>query len=95
MHKLTPPLQATVAKPPYALGETVHASLPARRYRNGSMANAYWTYQDGLAQKEEAKDSGEFVTFEFSKAAGMKPGHHNVEIGVDDKPVGIVDFVVQ
>ncbi len=88
--------QATAAKPAYALGDTVYASLPAGRYRKGSTANVYWTYQDGLSQKEEAKDiSGEFVTFEFGKADGMKPGKYNVEIGVDDKPVGIVDFVVQ
>ena len=88
--------QATAAKPAYALGDTVYASLPAGRYRKGSTANVYWTYQDGLSQKEETKDiSGEFVTFEFNKADGMKPGKYNVEIGVDDKPVGIVDFVVQ
>lgn len=88
--------QATAAKPTYAIGDTVYASLPARRFRNGSTVNVYWTYQDGLSQKEEAKEiSGEFVTFQFSKADGMKPGKYNVEIGVDDKPVGIVDFVVQ
>lgn len=88
--------QAASPKPVYAVGETVYASLPARRYRSGSTVNVYWTYQDGLSQKEETKKvSGEFVTFEFSQADGMKPGKYNVEIGVDDKPVGIVDFVVQ
>ena len=88
--------EAAMPKPAYAIGDTVYASLPARRYRKGSTANVYWTYQDGLSQKEETKEiSGEFVTFAFSKADGMKPGKYNVEIGVDDKPVGIVDFVVQ
>lgn len=88
--------QATAPKTVYAVGDTVYASLPARRYRNGSKANVYWTYEDGLSQKDETKEiSGEFVTFKFSKADGMKPGKYNVEIGVDDKPVGIVDFVVQ
>lgn len=88
--------QAATPKAVYAVGDTVYASLPARRYRNGSSANVYWTYEDGQSHKEETrKISGEFVTFEFSKADGMKPGKYNVEIGVDDKPVGIVDFVVQ
>lgn len=88
--------QAAAPKPVYALGDKVYASLPARKYRAGSTANVYWTYQDGLSQKEESKAiAGDFVTFEFSKADGMKPGKYNVEIGVDDKPVGIVDFVVQ
>ncbi len=88
--------KAATPKPVYAVGDTVYASLPAGRYRRGSTANVYWTYEDGLSQKEETKEiSGEFVTFEFSKADGMKQGKYNVEIGVDDKPVGIVDFVVQ
>lgn len=88
--------KASAPKPVYATGDTIYASLPAGRYRSGSTVNVYWTYEDGSSHKDETKEiSGQFVTFQFSAADGMKAGKYNVEIGVNDKPVGIVDFVVR
>ena len=86
----------TAGKRTYATGDTVYASMPTRGQPAGATAQVYWTYQDGLTHKEESKPvTGEYLNFQFSQADGMKPGKYNVEIDVNDKPVGIVDFTVQ
>lgn len=89
--------QATAPKAGYAIGDTIHASLPGGKYPNGAIARIYWTYaKDGISHKEEEKKvSSGPVSFEFSKADGMKPGKYNVEIDVNDRPVGIVDVEVK
>ena len=85
---------ATGAKPAYAMGDTVYASMSAKG-RSGT-AKVYWTAPNGLSAKEEEKPlSGENVNFQFSRADGMKAGKYNVEIDVDGVPAGIVDFTVQ
>lgn len=84
-------------KASYALGDTLYASIPGGKYPNGAIARVYWTYAaDGTSHKEEEKTVGSGATnFEFGQADGMKAGKYNVEIHVNDKPVGIVDMVVQ
>lgn len=90
---LGPDQAASAPKPSYSLADTVYAS--ARTSGRGT-AYVYWTYEDGISHKDEQKPvSGNIVSFEFNQADGMKPGKYNVEIGVDDKPIGIVDFVVR
>ena len=70
--------------------------MPTKGHAPGAKGYVYWTYQDGRTHKEEAKPvAGEFLSFQFSQADGMKPGKYNVEIDINDKPVGIVDFTVQ
>ena len=87
---------ATAAKRNHSLNDTVYASARVGGAASGSTAYVYWTYQDGMSHKEEQKPvSGSIVNFDFKRADGMKAGRYNVEIGVDDKPIGIVDFVVQ
>lgn len=88
---------ATSPKASYALGDTVYASIPGGKYPNGAIARVYWTYAaDGTSHKEEEKTVGSGATnFEFGQADGMKAGEYNVEIHVNDKPVGIVDVVVK
>ncbi len=84
---------AASPKPGYSTSDTIYAST---RTRGTGTAYVYWTYEDGIAHKEEQKQvTGNTVTFDFSQKDGMKPGKYNVEIGVDDKPLGIVDFVVR
>ena len=64
--------------------------------RAGAIARVYWTYQDGTSDKEEEKPvAGDIVNFSFSQADGMQPGAYNVQIDIDDVPVGIADFQVQ
>lgn len=85
------------AKTSYSVGDTVYASMPVRGHAAGAEAGVYWTYQDGNTHKEERKPipaGAEFMNFQFSRADGMKPGKYNVQIDVDLKPVGIVDFKV-
>lgn len=91
---LDPSGAAAGAKPAYSTADTVYASLSAKG-RTGT-AKVYWTAPNGLSAKEEEKAlSGENVSFEFSRADGMKAGKYNVEIDVDGVPAGIVDFTVQ
>ncbi|GAB1406563.1 hypothetical protein MASR1M8_04820 [Thermomonas brevis] len=90
---LGPDQAASAPKPSYSLADTVYAS--ARTSGRGT-AYVYWTYEDGISHKEEQKPvTGNTVSFDFKQADGMKAGKYNVEIGVDDKPIGIVDFVVR
>ena len=85
---------ATGAKPAYAAGDTVHASLSTKG-RSG-VAKVYWSGADGLSVKEEEKPvSGDNVNFQFSRADGMKPGSYTVGIDVDGVPAGIMDFTVK
>lgn len=88
---------ATAAKPAYSLNDTLYASLPAGRFPAGGIARVYWTYaKDGMSHKEEEKTIGSGpVLFQFSKADGLRAGEYNVQIDVNDRPVGIVDMVVQ
>lgn len=88
---------ATAAKPTYSLNDTLYASLPAGRFPAGGTARVYWTYaKDGLSHKEEEKKIGSGpVLFQFSKADGLRAGEYNVQIDVNDRPVGIVDMIVQ
>lgn len=90
------PDQAAISpKPAYAAADTVYASASAAG-RAGAIARVYWTYQDGTSDKEEEKPvAGDIVNFSFSQADGMQPGAYNVQIDIDDVPVGIADFQVQ
>jgi predicted small lipoprotein YifL len=88
---------AAAPKPSYSVSDTLYASLPAGRFPAGGTARIYWTYaQDGTSHKEEEKTIGSGpVTFQFSSADGLKAGLYNVQIDVNDRPVGIVDMTVQ
>lgn len=91
-----PDQMATTPKASYALGDTVYASARTGNYPKGAIARVYWTYSDGVSHKEEEKKiSGDVIDFSFTQADGMKAGKYNVEIDVNDVPVGIVDFVVK
>lgn len=91
-----PDQSAASPKQSYGTADTVYASARTGGYPVGAKAYVYWTYEDGLTHKEEEKAvSGDVVSFRFSQADGMKPGKYNVEIDINDKPVGIVDFVVR
>lgn len=92
---LGPNQAATAPKPVYATTDTVYASASARGH-SGATARVYWTYQDGTSHKEEEKAvAGDVINFSFSQADGMKAGAYNVEIDLNDVPVGIADFKVQ
>lgn len=88
---------ATATKPTYSVNDTLYASLPAGRFPSGAVARVYWTFaQDGTSHKEEDKTIGSGpLSFEFSKADGLKAGEYNVQIDVNDRPIGIVDVIVQ
>lgn len=88
---------ATAAKPAYSVNDTLYASLPAGKFPAGGTARVYWTYaKDGTSHKEEEKKIGSGpVLFQFSKADGLQAGEYNVQIDVNDRPVGIVDMIVQ
>ena len=88
------PQGATGAKPAYSTSDTVHASLAAAG-RTGT-AKVDWSDGTGIAVKDEEKPmSGDHVSFDFSRADGMKAGKYTVEIDVDDVPAGISEFTVK
>ena len=94
---LGPNQAITAPKPMYSTSDTIYVSMPTKGQPAGGKAHVYWTAaQTGLSVKEEDKPlSGDFINFQISSADGLKPGSYNVEIDVNDKPVGIVDFKVQ
>lgn len=94
---LGPNQAVTAAKPGYSTSDTIYVSMPTQGRPAGANAHVYWTAaQTGMSVKEEDKKlSGDYLNFQLSKADGMKPGNYNVQIDVNDKPVGIVDFKVQ
>lgn len=94
---LGPNQAATTTKPVYSPSDTIYVSMPTKGQPPGANAHVYWTAaKTGLSVKEEdRKVSGDYINFQISKADGLKPGNYNVEIDVNDKPVGIVDFKVQ
>lgn len=93
---LGPDDMATGAKPSYTVNDTIYASARTPANSKGAPTRVYWTYQDGNTHKEEERaSSGGVVNFRFTPADGMKPGKYNVEIDVNDVPIGIVDFVVR
>lgn len=82
----------------FALNDTLHASAPVSGRPAGTEVKIYWTYQDGTSHKEEAKkvESGmKFLTFDFSKANGMKAGSYMVQLDVGGMPAGILDIKVK
>lgn len=93
---LGPDDAVTAAKPVYTKGDTIYVSMPTKGKPAGGKAHVYWTAaKTGLSVKEEDKAlSGANLNFQIA-AADLKPGDYNVEIDVNDKPVGIVDFKVQ
>jgi hypothetical protein len=92
---LGPDQAATAPKPSYTTADTVYASASSAG-RAGAIARVYWTWQDGTSHKEEEKPvDGDVVSFGFSQADGMRAGAYNVQIDIDDVPVGIADFQVQ
>jgi len=92
---LGPDQAATAPKPAYTTADTVYASASSAG-RSGAIARVYWTYQDGTSHKEEEKPvDGNVISFGFSQADGMRAGAYNVQIDIDDVPVGIADFKVQ
>ena len=93
---LSPDGAATTPKPTYSVNDTLYASLPAGKFPSGATARIYWTFaKDGMSHKEEEQKVGTGpVHFEFSKADGLKAGEYNVQIDVNDRPVGIVDVIV-
>jgi len=82
----------------YALNDTLHASAPVSGRPAGTEVKIYWTYQDGTSHKEETKkvESGmKFLTFDFSRANGMKAGGYMVQLDVGGVPAGILDIKVK
>jgi hypothetical protein len=89
-----------VVKPPtarFTTADTVHVSFPVNGLAPGAPVTVFWTYQNGKTDHEERTrlaPNGKFASYSFSAANGMKPGSYNVEVQVNDRPVGIADFSV-
>lgn len=89
---------ASGAKSSFNLNDTLHASVPVSGRPAGTEVKIYWSYQDGSSHKEEAKKvtaGAKYLTFDFSKANGMKPGSYMVQLDVNGTPAGILDIVVK
>lgn len=85
-------------KASYAIGDTIHASVPTKGHPPGAQVAIYWFYQDGSSKKDEQKvipAGAEYVSFTLSKADGMVPGQYNAQVDIGDAPVGIVGFTVE
>lgn len=81
----------------FALADTVHATFPLAGRPPGAKVTVFWTYQDGRSHHEErgTLPAGEFADYQFDRAKGMQPGKYNVEVQLNDRPIGISDFVVR
>lgn len=89
---------ATGAKSNFSLNDTLHASVPVSGRPAGTEVKIYWSYQDGSSHKEEVKKvtaGAKYLTFDFSKANGMKRGSYMVQLDVNGAPAGILDIVVK
>ena len=89
---------ATGAKSSFSLNDTLHASVPVSGRPAGTQVKIYWSYQDGSSHKEETKKVAagmKYLTFDFSKAKGMKRGSYMVQLDVNGAPAGILDVVVK
>lgn len=85
-------------KPTYAPGDTVHASVPAAGLGASDTVTVYWTHADGGVDKDENKQvppGAAYVNFSFAADDGMRAGDYNVQVDVNDQPVGLVDFSVE
>lgn len=82
----------------YAVADTVYASVPTAGHAPDDSVTVYWTHEDGGVDKEETKPvpaGAAYVNFSFSEADGMRAGDYNVQVDVNDVPVGLVDFTVE
>lgn len=82
----------------YAVSDTVHASVPTAGHAPGDTVTVYWTHEDGGVDKDESRPIGtgsSYASFSFSSADGMRAGDYNVQVDVNDVPVGLVDFTVE
>ena len=89
---------ATGTKASSALSDTLHGSVPVSGRPAGTEVKIYWSYQDGSSHKEETKKVAagmKYLTFDFSKANGMKRGRYMVQLDVNGAPAGILDVVVK
>lgn len=85
-------------KQTYALGDTVHASVPTAGLGADDTVTVYWTHSDGSVDKDENKPvpaGAGYVNFSFSSEDGLRAGDYNVQADVNDEPVGLVDFSVE
>lgn len=95
---LGPDGAAVPASAPFGMADTVHVSFPTRGLVPSAPVIVYWTYQDGRTHHIERSTlpaSGEQAVYRFAQAQGMKPGQYNVEVQVNNRPIGISDFVVR
>lgn len=77
----------------FAPDEKVYVSMNAKGRRQGDRVRVYWFHSDGLSRKEEEKKiEGPFVAFDFVPA---ESGKFSIEIDVNDRPIGLVDFEVK
>jgi hypothetical protein len=82
----------------FSTTETVHAAAAVPGGAGGARANVYWTYQDGRTHHEEERTispGAKLVVFTFGRNQGLQPGAYNVQIDINDQPVGISDFRVE
>ena len=81
------------ARTTFAPDEKVYVSMNAKGRRPGDRVHVYWFHSDGLSRKEEEKKiAGPFVAFDFSPS---ETGRYSIEIDVNDRPIGLVDFEVK
>ncbi|WP_152984205.1 hypothetical protein [Stenotrophomonas nitritireducens] len=88
----------SAAKPEYAVGDTVYASVPVGGHAPGKEVAIYWFSEKGASIKNERKPilaGANFVSFSLSKADGMEAGGYTVQADIGDAPVGMADFTVK
>lgn len=90
--------RALAAKPEYALGDTVQASVAVTGYPAGKTVTIYWFGADGTSVKTDSRETragDTFVSFALTRADGMKAGAYSAQVDIDDVPVGMADFRVR
>ena len=77
----------------FAIDSTVYVSVPSKGRKLGDRMEVFWFHEDGRSRKEEQKDiAGPFTAFEFKPT---EAGAYNVEVGVNNRPIALVEFEVK
>ncbi len=77
----------------FNVGDTVYLSVPSKGRRLGSGLEVFWFHSDGRSRRDDQKRiEGPFTALEF---VPEEAGQYNVEVAVDGRTVGLVEFEVR
>lgn len=83
----------------FAPGDTIYASVSTTGSSPHAVLQAIWTHEEGQAVNRSVQairtEGPATTSFHVSKEDGWPPGHYQVEILLNDQPVGTREFTVK